>query len=302
MDHDACSRLLHAYITGEAGEDARAIARHLQDCRQCQVERAGLEMLLAPVDPLTEAERARLHVGVAAATRPPATAPSRPAPVPAGDSASRRPPGRQERPSGPGDIGSRRQRRVAPAFSAAAAILLVVSGVILFQHVDTGYNRPSTSGAANGAAHAPESARSQGGGKPGALSSLPLPAFSAARFAGIEQVQRQATPLAAAFARAYGGSQVERLAPLLLHRLEHLAPPDLRSQVQQCGDRFLRTSRTAAVPLFGSRTTIDKTPALALAFASSSSPGEPLTRVLVTAWPLGSCGGPLAQSNRPIGG
>ena len=302
MDHDTCSQLLRAYVTGEAGEDAPAIARHLQDCRQCQVERAGLEALLAPVDPLTEAERARLHAGVAAATRPAATAPSRLAPVPApGGSASRRPPGRDLRPSGPVDIGRQRLRRFTSALGAAAAILLVVSGVILFQHVGSGTNTPSASGA-NGAVHGPQSARSQGGVKPGALTSVPAPSFRAGRLADIGQVQAQAAPLAASFARAYSGPQVEQLAPRFLRRLVHLAPLQHRTQVRQCANAFLETSGGTAIPLLASRTTVDKAPVLALAFASSSSPGEPLTRLIVTAWPLGSCSGPVAQSNTPIGG
>jgi hypothetical protein len=302
MDHDTCSRLLRAYVTGEAGEDAPAIAGHLQDCPQCQVERAGLEALMAPVEPLTEAERARLHAGVTAATRPPATAPSRLAPVPApGGSATRRPPGRELRPSGPVDLGGRRRQRLAPVLSAAAAILLVVSGIILFQHVGSGTNAPSASGA-NRAVHGPQSARSQGGGKPGALTSVPLPAFRRGQLADIQQVQAQAAPLAAAFARAYNGSQVQRLAPGFLNRLVQLAPLQHRAQVRQCGNGFLQTSGGTAIPLLASRTTADKTPVLAMAFASSSTTGEPLTRLIVTAWPLGSCSRPVAQSNTAISG
>ncbi|MDP9234028.1 MAG: hypothetical protein M3P01_05690 [Actinomycetota bacterium] len=300
MDHDTCSQLLRAYVTGEAGEDAPAIARHLQDCRQCQVERAGLEMLLAPVDPLTEAERAHLHAGVAAGIRPPITVPSRLAPVPApGGPASRRPPGREVRPSGPVDLVSRRLRRFAPALSAAAAILLVLSGVILFQHVGTSQNSPSAA-SAKGQVNGAQPARSGPGEKTGGLGSLPLPAFRAGQLADIDQVQKQAAPLATAFARAYSGAQVEQLAPGFLRRLVHLAPLQHRTQLRQCGDHFLKTSGGTAIPLLGSRTTLDKAPVLALAFASSSSPGGPLTRLIVVAWPLGSCSHPVTERGAAV--
>jgi hypothetical protein len=303
MDHDTCSQLLRAYVSGDAGEDAPAIARHLQECPQCQIERAGVAALLAPVEPLTAAERARLHSGVAATTQRSSAA--RPAPVPAaGGKASTHPVSRDVRSSRPGAIPSRRLRRLAPALSAAAAILLVISGVALFHHL--GQARPGISAAARAAqgngAHAPEPARSQSQGKPGSGRSLPLPTFADAPGASSAgHVEAHASAVVVAFARAYSGSQVRLLAPQFLDRLAAMAPPNLRSQLRECGSDVLATSSTAALPFFGSRARVRGRQVLALAFArSSSTPGEPLTRVTVETWPLGSCGNPVLQSDAAI--
>jgi hypothetical protein len=308
MDHDTCSRLLRAYVSGDAGEDAPAIARHLQECRQCQIERAGLEALLAPVEPLTAGERARLHAGVAEATQRPSAA--RLAPLaPSGSAASTHPTGRDVRASRPGAIDRRRLPRLAPALSAAAAILLVIGGVILFHQV--GQGRQGVAAAAKVApgsgAHAPEPARSQSQGKAGAVGSLPLPTFVAEQTASpateprTSQVEAQASTVATAFARAYSGSQARLLAPHFLDRLVAIAPPALRSQVRQCGSSVLATSSTTALPFLASRATLNGKQVLALAFArASATPGKPLTRLTVEAWVLGSCGNPVLESDAAI--
>jgi hypothetical protein len=62
----------------------------------------------------------------------------------------------------------------------------------------------------------------------------------------------------------------------------------------------LATSKTTVLPFFGSRATVDGSQVLALAFALPSSPGGPLARLLVVAWPLGSCSHPVVEKGTSI--
>jgi hypothetical protein len=291
LDHDTCSQLLRAYLSGEAGDDAPTVAAHLETCSQCREESAGLQMLLAPVEEMTPAERSHLHAEVARATRPESR--SRVQAVPSRAPISERPPGRP--------AGSARaridRRRLAPLLSAAAAILLVATGVVLFQHLE------GSSGVASyGSAAAPDRAAGRktntapqaihGGGS----SSLAVPTFAPSLLSDVGQVERAASTRLPLFRSAYAQTPVAQLAPGLLGRLADTAPAALRSQVLECGHQVIDQPGSTALPAYGARVTVRGEPILALAFTTPSSPAA---RLEIDGWALGSCQHRLVHRSVP---
>lgn len=278
LDHDTCSQLLRAYLAGEAGDDAPAVAAHIESCPQCQEERAALRALLAPVEKMTPAERSHLRSEVARATQS-----SHLEAVASPGRASQRPSGRETA----GSARSRMdRRRFAPALSAAAAILLIVTGAALFQHLGSS----SREGAA-GSAAAPNSAvdgnPNTGAKVPlGAPSSLAAPTFASSVLPDVGQVERQASARLPAFASAYSRAPVEQFAPGLLGRLAETAPAALRSQVLECGHLVIDQPGTTALPAYGAKVTVRGEQILALAFAT---PNSPAARLEIDGWALGSC-------------
>jgi hypothetical protein len=303
MDHDACSQLLRAYLVGEADDDAPAIAAHLEGCPECRAERAALEMLLAPVKGLTPAERAQLRTGVDRATRV-----ASPSALRAVSSLSTRPargsPNRATSSPAPKPQNAERFRHLASALSAAAAILLIATGVVLFQHLGAGSsNSAAQSSAAHGAAQPGLGATKTRGGLGigrNAPSSLPLPRFARHRLPTTIRAETRAAAILPAFVAAYNGTEAEHLAPSFLRRLARAAPQALAPQVQQCGNRVLDEPGVGALPAYGATTAVNGQPVLVLVFATSSSPGASLTRLELRAWPLGSCGGELLRRSATI--
>jgi hypothetical protein len=304
MDHDACSRLLRAYLAGEAGNDAPAIAAHLEGCPECRAERAGLEMLLAPVERLTPAERAQLRAGVGRATQVASSSVLRAVPSvstrPAWGSSKRETPSPARKPHN-----TERFHRLAPALSAAAAVLLIASGVVLFQHLGGGSsNSAAQAGAAHGAAQPGKGATKARGGlgiDRSVPSSLPLPRFAPHRLPTTTRAETQAAAILPAFVAAYNGTEARHLAPSFLHRLARVAPHALASQVQQCGNRVLDEPGAGTLPAYGATTTVNGQTVLVLVFATSSSPSTPLTRLELHAWPRGSCDRELLHRSAAIG-
>jgi hypothetical protein len=280
LDHDTCSQLLRAYLAGEAGDDAPGVAAHLETCSRCREESAGLRMLLAPVEGMTPAERSHLRAEVARATWPE----SRPRleGVPSRGPTSERPPDRTT-----GSPRSRLdRRRFAPLLSAAAAILLVATGVILFQHLG-GSSGETSYGAAAPAPNRPQAnantgAKAQGAGP----SSLVAPTFAPSLLSDIGQVESAASTRLPSFRAAYDQAPAAQLAPGLLGRLADAAPTTLRSQVLECGHQVIDQPGSTALPAYGARVTVRGRPILALAF---TTPDSPAGRLEIDGWALGSC-------------
>jgi hypothetical protein len=278
LDHDTCSQLLRAYLAGEASDVAPAIAGHLETCRQCREESAGLRMLLAPVDEMTPTERSQLRAEVARATRAESRSlqavPSRRPTSEGPDRATGSPRSRMDR------------RRFAPLLSAAAAILLIATGVVLFQHLGGSSGRTSF-----GSAAAPKGAprgdantgtKAQGVGP----SFLAAPTFATSLLSDLGQVEREASTRLPSFRSAYDGAPAAQLAPGLLGRLADAAPAALRSQVLECGHQVIDQPGSTALPAFGARVTVRGQPTLALAF---TTPNSPAGRLEIDGWALGSC-------------
>jgi hypothetical protein len=276
MDHRACSELLSAFVRGEAGDDAVTVAEHLEGCRECQKERAALEMLLAPEEPLTAQERARLREVVAAAG--------------AGEAVAATHRGlthvvRREE-SSP----TERWQWLAPALSAAAAVILVVGGLFfVFGHGGTG---SSNSSAVGHAANAPEKSVVRAAG------TRPAPIFARSTTAGTGHpgvLGAERPPVLDSFAASYTGTDARRLGRTFLERLAGDAPAGAAQQVRLCGQRVLAAQPLPVLPAYGATTTVKGNPALLLEFAASDTPDGRLTRFIVFAWPRGSCGVPLVH-------
>jgi hypothetical protein len=290
IDHATCSQLLRAFLRGNAGPDASSVEAHLQSCRQCRAERDIVEMLLTPVEPLTEAERARIHASVRAETG---------AGLAQTDSVvlsrSRRTFPMDRNPVGNARAQSRRAW-LAPALSAAAIVLLIVSGIVVASHFGSLKEADSLSaggGAARGGAvQAPRDAERSG---------LTPHVFALAPLRGLREVERRANSALVRLRLSSGRQQVvDQSAPALLRRVAEEAPPALRRQLLRCGRKAV--SRDASlVPAYGAAVTIRAMPALALVFAAAVSPDQPVERFELFAWPLGSCQ-PLLHRSGPIRG
>jgi hypothetical protein len=293
MDHATCSQLLRAYVTGDAGAYAPAVEAHLQKCAQCRAERAGLEMLLVPLEPLSTPERARLHTSVREATgvglsdSPPSlrTIPAVQRQPPSnwhtGDAATA------------GAVRGQRLRWLTPALSAAAAVVLIASGIVLFGHLGTVSNNAASVSADRGAAGGASRPQAEQVPAPG----LRLPVFARARL--------RARDVLAAFKRSYRrGDQAHRIAsgllgPDLLVQLADEAPRGLRPQILRCGRRAVHRN-ASLVPAFGAAATVRGDKALVVVFVlSRSAERRPIGFELV-AWPSGSCW-PLLQRSGSIG-
>jgi anti-sigma factor RsiW len=282
IDHETCSRLLRAYVLGELEGDAPSVAAHLEGCEQCRAEHAGLEILLTPVAPLSEAERSGIHVAVRDVTRPELShAPAQLQEV--------RPARRTSTSSG--TIGSassevrRRQRWMAPALSAAAAVILVVSGIAILGHGISGSGSLGTAmdqGAGGGASRPEANA---------AGSSAPGPLFAPSPLTGVGQVKHRAGPVLKSLTRVYDRDAARQgLASGFLDRLAQRAPPSVRRQILHCGGRLLaeRGSR-ALLPTYGAIAARGGNRSLVLVFSSSAARQDRLTRFEIDTWPLGSC-------------
>jgi hypothetical protein len=296
IDHATCSRLLPSFLAGESGDDAPAISEHLRGCAECRAERAGLEMLLAPVEPPTEGERAQLRAAVRGATFAmgdgSSPQPGEPVRDP-GASGPPRSPAQSRRPAqsrGPGNQRhSRRERRwLTPALGAAAAVLLIAGGIALLGHQSPGFKSANSSGraadrAAGAAAPSPGDVKGFVGAQPAST-----PSFYPSPLEGVGQISRRAAPLLTAFAHAYDGKQARSMGPPFLARLTKGAPSSLRRQILRCGGRVLAHD-PSALPAFGAVARVRQGQALALVFSSSPSLRDPLSRFHLYAWPLGSC-------------
>jgi hypothetical protein len=299
IDHATCSRLLPSFLAGEAGDDAPAITEHLRGCAQCRAERAGLEMLLVPVEPPTESERAQLRTAVWEASSAAADGSS---PQSAGRvrdlgaSRSLPRPGQSRRPSNRGHS-PRHRRWLTPALGAAAAVLLIAGGIALLGHQSPGFNAATSGRSADRAVGAVAPSPSGVKGLAGAQG--PTPSFYPAPLGGIGQTSRRAAPLLAAFARAYDGKQARSMGSPFLAQLSRKAPGSLRDQIQRCGADVLARGRSA-LPAFGTVARVRQERALILVFSSSPSRQGPLSRFDLFAWPLGSCLSQLVHRSGPI--
>jgi hypothetical protein len=188
--------------------------------------------------------------------------------------------------------------------SAAAAIVLIATGIALFQHLGTSSGGSADQvSAARGAAqpHQNSSKAPVGGGlNRNGATSLPLPRFASAGAPSTSVVEINAAATLPAFAAAYNGTEAHRLAPNFLHRLSNAAPSSLSAQVTTCGDGVLNLRSAAALPAYGAVTYVDGQRALVLVFATSSTPAAPLTRLDLRAWPLGSCDRELVHRSTAI--
>jgi hypothetical protein len=285
IDHETCSRLLPSFLAGEAGEAAPAVTEHLRSCARCRAERAGLEWLLAPVEPPTETERASLRAVVREATFGGAQAPQegrRLQAVPSGPtpSATRSPVRRS---------GGRRlwQRSwVTPALGTAAALLLIVGGISLLGRSTSGLGARSSAGVgqANGvAAPTPEGAKHALVAK-----GKPAPSFNPGHPIGLKQVSQRASSVLPALAHAYPSGVARSLGTDLLTRLTLEAPRSLRPQVRRCGGRVLDGDRTA-LPAFGAAARVHGQPALALVFSTAKPSKDSRSSFGLYAWARGSC-------------
>jgi hypothetical protein len=304
IDHDTCSQLLRPYLAGEAGDDAPAIAEHLDHCAQCRAELDGLRMLLTPVEGLSSGERELLHAGIDRATRSTSGSTLRAVPVPSTTPAAGRPP---QRPPSLARQRSRTRtsRRLAPALSAAAAIVLIASGIALFQHQGTGSGSSAKQvTAARGAAQRAQSsskAPAANGFDRNGPTSLPLPRFAPAAVPSPAVAETQAASMLPAFADAYSGTQAHRLAANFLQRLSNAAPEALSAQVATCGHSVLNLRTAATLPAYGALARVGGQRALVLVFATSSPPAARLTRLDLVAWPVGSCDHQLLHRSAAIG-
>jgi hypothetical protein len=302
MDHETCSQLLRAYLADEAGEHAAAIADHLKGCARCQAELVALQNLLAPIEGLTPGERFGLRAGIdrAIASTPAGTLRAVP-PVSTSTTGTTSVP---QAASLSTQRSRERSRRMASLLSAAAAILLIATGVVLVQHLGTSSsNSGSHASAARGALQPNEAATTGPGGKfndSTGLSSLALPRFAPAALHRVQAAETHAASILSNFAAAYNGTQVGRLAPNFLRRLSQAAPQTVSGQVARCGARVLDEHGGATLPAYGALAPVNGQRGLVLVFATPSSPGAPLTRFELHSWPVGSCDLELLHRSGPI--
>ena len=190
-------------------------------------EKQGSADAARPLEEMTPAERSHLHAEVNRATR--SESRSRLGAVPSRGPTS-------ERPVGSARAGGLDRRRLAPVLSAAAAILLIATGVALFQHLGGSSGSGSFGAAApdRGARGANTGAQTIHGGGP---STLAAPAFAPSLLPDVGQVERRGRGAAAIVPVDSAHAPVAQFAPGLLGRLAETAPAALRSQVLECGRR-----------------------------------------------------------------
>lgn len=283
IDHETCSELLRAYVLGEAGTDRPAVAAHLEVCERCRTERSGLERLLAPIPPLTEAERSRIHFAVRNAGRAESSqAPAELHAVPDrdGDLMSGRPG------TGSPQSQARQPRWIAPVLSAAAAVILIVSGIALLGHGVSGPSALRTAtdqgSGANGGGHEANTAVPEAGAGPH---------FASSPLTGIHEVRRRATRTVQTLSGAYDRKAARHgLATGFLDQLAQRAPPSVRRQILGCGGEQLSTAGSRALlPAYGAITSAGDKRSLVLVFASSGAGEARPSGFEIYAWPLGSC-------------
>lgn len=285
MDHATCSRLLPTFLAGQAGDATQAITEHLRGCARCRAERAGLERLLAPVEPPTETERARLRAAVQDATFGATQAPQQVRPLhaaPSDRAGSATPsPGRRY-----GGRPGWQRSWVTPALGAAAAVLLIVSGISLFGHSTSNLSAGSNSG--GGVSEANRVARPSPGAAHNATAAGPAPSFYRGHPIELGQVSKRASSVLIAYARGYSSGHDGSLGTDLLTRLAAQAPRSLRPQIRRCGDRVL-DDHHSALPAFGAVARVRRRPGLVLVFTSRDPSTGSHSRFGLYAWSRGSC-------------
>jgi hypothetical protein len=178
------------------------------------------------------------------------------------------------------------RRRLAPLLSAAAAILLIATGVVLFQHIggSSGSDSFGAAGAPDrGARGANTGPQTINGGGP---SSLAAPVFAPSLLPDVGQVEREAAARLPSFRSAYVRAPVAQFAPGLLGRLAEAAPAALQSQVLECGHQVIDQPGSTVLPAYGAKVTVRGGPILALAF---TTPNSPAAQLEIDGWALGSC-------------
>jgi hypothetical protein len=284
LEHDRCSELLGPLLRGELSErEATSVEDHIAGCEDCRAERKGLEALIgarAPIEPLSDLERARLHRAITEA-------------MPAGAHSART---IVPEPAKPWTA------RIAPYLGAAAALVLVVFGAT---QIDLGGS--DEGGAATGGAALRESDASGGGGDGGGSAndtvsgeaavadSAPAPGPSFQPDAGT--IERESLRRFGArnepfttFARSYETKDAAQLTEPYLDDLAaagaETGDPDT---IVQCGRQVLDSQDGPTLPAYAGYGEMEERDVLMMGFVYSAADSGPLDKFMLWVWPRDDC-------------
>jgi hypothetical protein len=312
MDHEQCSDLLPRYVQGELHADTAAEVRaHLESCPDCRAEESAVRAIhAAPVKPMTDIERTRLHRTLRDRLDVPQRTPARMAWLP-------------------------------PALTAAALLLALVVGIQVMSGTGGGGDDAEGVDAGGGAAEsgggggptprtfslkggdvvtferrqserAEDSAfegnsdqglgtgGSQAGSAPdaGAPTEANTDSFPSTLSADRDKrellrfARRQDTLVV--FARAYSASDVESLRDDFIDVLSHDAPNvSASSQVEECDDLVAQAQDSPLLPVVAAHGRFDDRPSLVLGYLSSEDDDGPLNRFTFFVWRKGDCSIPI---------
>ena len=303
IDHERCSELLLAFMTGElSGAETDTVGEHLSGCEQCRAEQAGLEALrVGAGDDLSTLERGRLHQRVAAAIE-------------------------AERAAEVIPLQPRRSFGAAAArFLGAAAAITAIGTFIYFGATGGGDDASRTQGAADNGGDtvelfdeseapqaAPEEVAGQSGGGGGNRSNkdkattstgamaadtgeggAPRPPFEIATdpftSSQLERLGRSSAP-SRTLSTSYNtpsDNDSDSLLDQLVAEANDKAGADVAQQVENCAARVLE-SEDRIIPTFGALGELDGRDTLVVGFAWARS-GDSLDSYMVWAWEQGDC-------------
>lgn len=302
MDHSRISEVLGAYLDKELSEgDATRVRAHVERCRGCAEELAGLTALRVPVDGLNPGERDRLRRAVAGA-------------VGAGRARV------VELPEKP--VPGTWARHASTVVGVAAAVVVLVAGAIVVPRL-TGSSDDATGGGTDGAeraapaadgprpvfaAVAPTAAAAQNATVPAqddsrAEESDTLGAEGAAlgragplsadriTAAALRRLGSRGRPFRS-FARAYTAPFEVELQDAFVDDLASAAPDDLQPQVRECAAEQV-ADNDHILPAYGAHRRYRGRDVLVLGYVAATGAGEPAGGFLFVVWPKGSCDLPV---------
>lgn len=284
IDHDQCSELLPRFVKGELAEsEAEAVSAHLETCLDCSRERTALGALLGGrAVSLTADERNELDAAITSAVR-----------------------GLRGAEGQKLDLHQRIDRRAARRWLGAAALFLVMGGVLYLGSqigVDGGggaagqavQSREETERGERAASEALDRAADA---EAMLANALPQPLFVPA--AGeltkdkLVRIGRRGAPFVA-LAKTYTVRKAREQRDEFLGELTDAAPKAHRDQVRSCTRVVLVAEPYPLLPAYGALGKIGGRTVLALGFAWSTKKAGPLDRFMLWAWPTGSCDSPAA--------
>jgi hypothetical protein len=312
MDHELCSDLLPSYAAGELHADTAAEVRaHLESCPECRAEESAVRAIrAAPVEPMTDIERARLHRSLRDRLDVPQRAPARMAWLP-------------------------------PALTVAALLLALVVGVQVMSgsggdkdDADAGGARIESEGGGGGGptpqtfdlvggdvvtfeqrftertaetdgqeGASDEGVSSGAGSGVGAPKSGDAPQESSDPFPSALNADRDKRELLrfarrqdtlAAFARAYSASDIDVLRDDFVDVLTTDAPTEAAgSQIEECDGLVAQAQDSSLLPVVAAHGRFDGRPSLVLGYLSPEDEAGALTRFTFFVWQRGDCSIPV---------
>ncbi|HYO60321.1 MAG TPA: zf-HC2 domain-containing protein [Actinomycetota bacterium] len=297
MNHDRCSELLRGYLAGELSHDeAQGVRAHLAGCEDCRAEERTLVAVgAAPVVPMDDLERARLHRALAQELFTPRAN----ADVTGGGGAPRW------------------TKWIAPAFAGAA----VIAGVFAMTtgggtDESTSFGADSAEGGAAPEALEDSQANTESGGGGGRTRAGPDSEVShdAAASSGEESAYLMQSP-APEFVGDLGSTTTRELSATgrsgevfrsaaAAHRAsegDEVYDDLLGRLVKQAGDAGDEVDECAAtlpqdgsiLPAYGGLARYDDRDVLVLGFVTNDPGTDELGRYLLWVWERGSCEQPL---------